>query len=109
MTIRADASFNNGSTFDAFIHIRDDNDQVVDLTGYTAKAQMKKHYSSLTAYNFVVDVDTLTGTIHLNISKTQSKLIPIGRYMYDCILYDGTTTLTLLNGLIEVLPGITNE
>ena len=57
---------------------------VVDLSDYTAKAQIRKHRDSTTAVSFTIGfVDRLAGKIKLSIpSWTTSKLKP-GRYLYD--------------------------
>ena len=57
---------------------------VVDLSDYTAKAQIRKHRDSATAVSFTIGfVDRLAGKIKLSIpSWTTSKLKP-GRYLYD--------------------------
>lgn len=57
---------------------------VVDLSNYTAKAQIRKHRDSATAVSFTIGfVDRLAGKIKLSIpSWTTSKLKP-GRYLYD--------------------------
>jgi len=57
---------------------------IVDLSNYTAKAQIRKHRDSATAVSFTIGfVDRLAGKIKLSIpSWTTSKLKP-GRYLYD--------------------------
>jgi len=56
----------------------------VDLSNYTAKAQIRKHRDSATAVSFTIGfVNRVAGKIKLSIpSWTTSKLKP-GRYLYD--------------------------
>lgn len=60
------------------------NGTPIDLTGYTIKSQVRKSYSSTTAYDFTCTVlSAVNGQIKLAMSATASGSIKPGRYLYD--------------------------
>tara|TARA_R100000406_G_C3114816_1_gene125266 strand:- start:3272 stop:3904 length:633 start_codon:yes stop_codon:yes gene_type:complete len=82
--------------------------RVVDLTGYSARAQIRKHRDSSTAVSFRISfVDRPAGKIQLSIpSWTTSKLKP-GRYCYDVEFTKPNTEIAIvLEGKVNVRAGI---
>lgn len=108
MSTRADLEINQGETYSISTTIEDDNDQIIDLTGYVGAAQMRKHYTSLTAYDFNVIISADQGLVTMSMSATQTNTIPSGRYVYDCEITDPDGKVTkILYGIVEVFPGVT--
>ena len=82
--------------------------RVVDLTGYSARAQIRKHRDSSTAVSFrIAFVNRPSGKIQLSIpSWTTSKLKP-GRYCYDVEFTKPNTEIAIvLEGKVNVRAGI---
>lgn len=105
---RTEIVFNQGSTYDAYIDVLDFNKEPIDLTGYQAKSSMKRHYSSTSSYDFTVQIHQDSGVIQISMPRDDSALVPVGRYQFDLVIWDDTTTTTLLSGLVEVEERITD-
>lgn len=63
----------------------------LDLTGYTAKSEVRKHPQSVgAATTFSVSfVDRSNGLIRLSLSKQETEKIKPGRYVYDVMFTEG--------------------
>lgn len=108
MAIRASIKIDQGEDYVEVINVTDDNDAVINLTGYSGAAQMRKHFTSLTAYSFNVSISPLVGTVTLSMSANSTSSIPAGRYVYDCELTDQYGKKTrLVEGIATVTPRVT--
>lgn len=88
----------------------DGNVTTLDLTGYTALAQIRKRYgSSSVSETFTVAFtsDRTTGKIALELTDVQTGSLKDGRYVWDLQLTDsaGIKTRTL-EGRLTVLPSV---
>ena len=71
---------------------------------------MRKSYGSSTAYDFTTSVyDAATGKIRLQMTATNTSLIPSGRYLYDIEITNTNTgaKTRVLEGIVMVTPEIT--
>lgn len=86
-----------------------DNNSVYDLTGYTADAQMRKHAGSSTAIDFTVTIaePTTTGQVTIDLTSEQTSNIKPGRYLYDIIITQGSSTTRVIEGMVLVREGVT--
>lgn len=108
MAIKGNIIIDQGSTFQTSINVTDDNDEVIDLSGYSAAAQMRKHYTSSNAYSFNTSISPSIGVVTLSMSSNTTNSIPAGRYVYDCELTDSNGLVTrLVEGIVTVTPGVT--
>jgi len=108
MAIKANLQIDQGSTFQTTINVTDDNDDIVDLTGYTGVAQMRKHYTSTTSYSFTVSISPTIGTVTLAMTANATANVVAGRYVYDCELTDTNGAVTrLIEGIATVTPQVT--
>lgn len=108
MAIKANLDIDQGSTFQTTINVTDDNDVVVDLTGYTGVAQMRKHYTSTTSYSFTVSISPSIGTVTMAMTANATANVVAGRYVYDCELTDTNGAVTrLIEGIVTVTPQVT--
>ena len=108
MAIKANIVIDQGSTWQTSINVTDDNEVAINLTGYTAAAQMRKHYTSANSYTFTVDITPLTGIITLSMTANTTDSIPAGRYVYDCEVTDTNGAKTrLIEGIVTITPGVT--
>lgn len=108
MAVKADIVIDQGATFQTSIYITDETGTVVPLTGYTANAQMRKHYTSAIAYTFTTAIDAANGIVTLSMSANNTSNIPAGRYVYDCELTANTGVVSrLFEGIVTVTPQVT--
>jgi hypothetical protein len=108
MALKANIVIDQGTSFATTIDVTDEEGNIVDLTGFTGAAQMRKHYTSSTFYAFTVSITAATGEVNLAMSANVTNNVAPGRYMYDCELNDGTGTISrLVEGIVTVTPGVT--
>jgi len=86
----------------------------VNLTGYTARMQVRKTYASTTAVlsltteNGGITLGGALGTIDILASATQTAAIAIKSGVYDLELVSGGGIVTrLLQGAVEITPEVT--
>lgn len=108
MALKANIVIDQGTTFQTSINVTDDNNDVVDLTGYSAVAQMRKHYTSSNATSFTTSISPSLGIVTLSMNANTTNTITPGRYVYDCELTDTNGAVTrLVEGIVTVTPGVT--
>ena len=96
-----------GATFNTQYVFTDDNDNLIDFSTYTANSQMRKAYTSNTAYVFAVSINS-NGTIILSMNAATTSSITAGRYMYDLEVQDVNGARSrLVEGMVTVTPEIT--
>lgn len=80
---------------------------VLDLSTYTARGSMRKHYGSNTAYTLTCAITSNTSvTVTLNNSNTAA--IPAGRYVYDIeVVSSGNVVTRAAEGMVTVYPEVT--
>jgi hypothetical protein len=107
MAIKANITIDQGADFSTEISVTDDNGDPVNLTGYSAAAQLRKHYTSSTFTAFVANVN-VSGTVTLTMNAATSSNVTAGRYVYDCELTSsGNVVSRLVEGIVTVTPQVT--
>lgn len=106
MATKLNIVIDQGSTFSSEITVLDDNDEPVDFTGYTANSQMRKSFSSSTAYAFTVAASN-AGVITLSMNAATTNAISAGRYVYDLEVESGGIRSRLIEGIAVVSPQVT--
>ena len=89
MTVyRKNISINVGETFSENLTLLSaDGSGVVDLTGFTAQSQLRKHPSNPRFADIQVGiVNASQGEINISIASTITKFLQGGRHVYDVIL-----------------------
>lgn len=95
-----------GSSFQTNFTVNDDGGNPINFTGYTASAQMRKHYTSSNAVSFTVQLSN-QGVITLSLtSNTTDNIVP-GRYVYDVEVVSGNTVSRVVEGIVTVTPQVT--
>lgn len=108
MALKANLVIDQGSTFQTTINVTDDNDDIVDLTGYSGLAQIRKHYTSSNSYSFTVSISPALGAVTLAMTANATANIVSGRYVFDCELTDPNGAVTrLVEGIVTVTPQVT--
>lgn len=106
MAVKSNINIDQGSDFRVTVNVTDANNSPIVLTGYTGKAQFRKHYTSLTSYDFGVVV--ANGAVTLSLSSSNSNSISPGRYVYDCELTSTTGVKSrIVEGIVTVKPQVT--
>ena len=108
MAIKANLQIDQGADFSTEIDVLDDAGEVVDLTGYSGAAQMRKHYTSSTSTAFNVAINASGGSVTLSMNAATSANVTAGRYVYDCeLISSGNTVSRLVEGIVTVTPQVT--
>ena len=79
----------------------------INLTGYTARMQLRTSYTSNTAVLSLTQASGLTlggaaGTIDINITSIQTTALAVGTYVYDLEMTSGSEVTTILEGTFVV-------
>ena len=106
MATKANLVIDQGSTFASSIDILDDNDEPVDLSNYTARGQIRKHYTSSNSVSFTTTLSN--GSLVISLTANQTANIVAGRYVYDLELVDpANTVVRILEGIVTITPEVT--
>lgn len=97
-----------GTDFETSLLLEDEDNIAIDLTGFTGRAQLRRHHTSLNATaTFVVTVAN-TGTVTLAMDANTTTNIISARYVYDVELISGTGKVSrIFEGQAKVTPEVT--
>lgn len=103
-----------GSTYTVQLVYNDPNGNPINLTGYTAKMQLRLQYGDpVAALTLSTDVgggiviDGPTGTINITATDEQTLVLEPTFYVYDLDLITGGTITRLIQGQVTVRPEVT--
>lgn len=106
MATKANITIDQGTDFSTSISLTDEFGNDLNLTGYTAKAQLRRWYTSSTAVTFTTTL--VNGSVVISLSAAVTNTLT-DRYVYDVILKktsDNTIT-RIVEGLITINPRVT--
>jgi hypothetical protein len=97
-----------GTDFEQTFVLADDSNALLNLSGYTVAARMKRHgkSSSSVALNASVS-DATGGRIRVNLSDTETYSLTPGRYYYDIVITKNGTTDRVVEGEVFVKKAVT--
>lgn len=79
-----------------------------NLSGYTGKAQIKKHPDSKTSKSFTISITASTGEVAIAMTSGATSQLTPGRYLYDVKLTSASGAVSrLTGGMALVTAGIT--
>ena len=108
MAVYANLTDDQGTDFSSSVDVTDSDGDPVALTGYSVAGQIRKHYNSSTKVDFVATVSNATaGIISLSLSAATTNAMKAGRYVYDVEIDLSGTKTRVLEGQLEVTPGVT--
>lgn len=110
MAVYANLTIDQGSDFYSSISIEGSNGLPYDLTGFTARGQIRRTYSSSTAYPFITNVTNASGgELSIEIGSTATRQMRAGRYVYDIEIVETSTgkVTRVVEGQVELTPGVT--
>lgn len=110
MGAKANLIVDQGADFSTSITVADVDGNVVDLTGYSGRGQIRKHYTSSTKVDFTVTFGTprTDGVVSLALSNVQTANMEAGRYVYDAELISGANVVSrMVEGILTITPEVT--
>jgi hypothetical protein len=113
MAGRYDFACEQGATFSRVVTYQGSDGVAVNLTGYTARMQVRETAESgtilldLTTENGGIALGGSAGTVTLTATATQTAAIAAGEWVYDIELVNGATVTRLLQGCFAVDAEVT--
>ena len=109
MAIIANIFIDQGTDFAVQVDLTDTVGDVLNLTGFTATAQLRKTYgSSSSAATFTCSHNGVGGTVTMTLTDTVTTALEAGRYVYDLMITDGSGSKSrVVEGQATVTPGVT--
>ena len=109
MAIIANLFIDQGTDFSITVDVTDAAGTALNLTGYSAAAQIRKTYSSSTASaTFTTNIAAATGQVTLSLTDTETTNLEAGRYVYDLNINSSSGQKTrVVEGQATVTPGVT--
>ena len=108
MAVYANLTVDQGTDFSSNVDVTDADGDAISLVGYTVKGQIRKHYNSSTAVDFQASIsNAAAGIISLALSAATTNGMKAGRYVYDVEIDQAGTKTRVLEGQLEVMPGVT--
>ena len=107
--------WNQGDTFDQLLTWRDENQDPVDLIGYTARMQLRTSFDAesasleLTTENDRIVLGGTNGEVQLVVDAETMAALDAGSYKYDLEMVQGATVRKLLKGKFKVLSEVTKD
>lgn len=110
MAITRNLYIDQGSEFYEEFPITDEAKNIVNLSVFTAEANMKKSYSSTVSVNLNANIpEPSNGIVSVYLTSAQSSELAPGRYVYDLVITNSTTNgrIRAVEGICVVNPGVT--
>ena len=105
-----------GTFFQSRIPVIGKSGLPLDLTGYSARGSIKKHWTSKKSITFIAEilVPETAGEILIGLAPEQTTAIKPGRYWYDIEIYTGSSfdlpygnILRIAEGQVIITPRVT--
>jgi hypothetical protein len=106
MSTKANIDIDQGTSFTTEVLLTDEAGNPLDLSAYTANAQIRKTYTSLTSVPFNTVLSN--GQVLLSLSANATGNLEAGRYVYDVVVHDYANNITrVVEGIVTVNPQVT--
>jgi len=98
-----------GTDFSITVDVTQADGNALNLTGYSAAAQIRKTYGSSSASaTFTTAISAASGQVTMSLTDTQTSNITSGRYVYDLNITSGAgVTTRVVEGQAIITPGVT--
>jgi hypothetical protein len=99
-----------GANLISTVTVNDSQGDAVNLTSYTASAQLRKSYYSTSANTLsAIVTGNSNGEITLSMTASNTALLTPGRYVYDLKITNSTDNVVtrVIEGIAVVLPSVT--
>jgi hypothetical protein len=106
-------TLDQGSDWDLNVVYKDENGDVINLTGYTAAMQLRQNYNSdsaeltLSTSNGGIVITGAQGKLLLHATAVQTGALDAGFYVYDLEITSGGVVTRLIQGQITVAGEVT--
>jgi D-Tyr-tRNAtyr deacylase len=109
MAIIANLYIDQGTDFSITVDVTDSAGDILELSDYTAAAQIRKTYSSSSvSATFATSIAELAGQVTISLTDTQTAALEAGRYVYDLNITSSAGLVTrVIEGQSIVTPGVT--
>jgi len=108
MATKANLVIDQGTTYTTDLNLTDENGDPLNLTGYSANSQIRKHYTSSNSVVFSTSINATAGIITLSLTSNQTTNMVGGRYVYDVELTDTSNSISrIVEGIVTVTPQVT--
>ena len=107
MATKLNLFIDQGTDFTTTIEIADEEGNPIDLTSYTGRSQMRKHYTSNTYHAFTVSGNA-NGVITVSMNAATTANISGGRYVWDLeMVAPGNVVSRIVEGIVTINPEVT--
>jgi hypothetical protein len=107
MAIKSNLVIDQGSSFSTLVTLVDSANSLIDLTGYSASSQIRKHYTSSNTQSFSTSLGGANGTVTLSLTSTETSNLVAGRYVYDVEITSPSSLVTrIVEGIVTVTPEV---
>jgi len=108
MAVTSNLVLDQGSDFTITINYNNEDGSSKDLSGYSARSQMRRSYYSTSAVTLTANIsDSSNGEITLSLAANTTANLKAGRYVYDLEVFTGASVTRVVEGIITVLPEVT--
>lgn len=109
MATKANLVIDQGTDYSTVVNVTNDDGTPVNLTGYTGRGQIRKHYTSTNAVSFAVSVsNTEGGQLTLALTAPQTSNMAAGRYVYDVEVVSSANIVSrIVEGIVTLTPEVT--
>lgn len=106
MATKANISIDQGTDFRTTVDLTDEAGNPLDLSSYTAEAQMRRWYTSSTHTDFHTSINN--GVIVLTMNSATTTSLTYDRYVYDVVLKDSSNNISrVVEGIVSINPRVT--
>lgn len=107
MAIKANIVVDQGADYSTDIALTDSESNVIDLTGFTANAYIRKTYTSTTGQSIATSINATAGVITLSLTAAASANLAAGRYVYDVLIKSSANVKSrAVEGMVTVTPRV---
>ena len=99
-----------GTDYSSIITVKSATGAPLDLTGYSAKSQIRKSYNSTQAFDFTCEIiDALKGKLRISLLASINEQMKPGRWLYDIEITQTETgrKKRVVEGIVQITPQIT--
>ena len=113
LPVQHDITIKQGADWATSIYVKDDNDQPFNLTGYTAKMQIRMKAGAslikeISSPSSGITITGATGVIGLSLTHTETALFSFAEAEYDLLIISpGTTDTYPIGGKVKIIRRIT--
>jgi len=107
MATKLNLFIDQGTDFITTIEVADEEGTPLNLTTYTGRSQMRKHFTSTTFNSFNVSGNA-NGIITVSMNAATSANITGGRYVWDLeLVSSGNVVSRIVEGIVTINPEVT--